>query len=106
MADADSARSFSCAHLGIRRFSGSKSVQASQAFAFLRCGRAANKRAAVKGFPTLEDVEEADKEQLARGYRFLPSDETEVDREIMERIAVRSDKLGGMTSKLSKKIGM
>jgi hypothetical protein len=66
----------------------------------------ASKGAPVKGFPTLEEVEKADKEQLARWYRFLPSGETAVDRKIMKRIAERFDKLGGMTLELSKKIGM
>ena len=80
--------------------------EASQAFAYLRCGRVANKGAPVKGFPTLEEVENADKEQLARWYRFLPSGETASDQKIMKRIAERFDKLGGMTAELSKKIGM
>jgi hypothetical protein len=31
----------------------------------------ANKGAPVKGFPTLQEVEKADKEQLARWYRLL-----------------------------------
>jgi hypothetical protein len=66
----------------------------------------ANKGALVKGFPTLEEVENADKEQLARWYRFLPSGETASDQKIMKRIAERFDKLGGMTAELSKKIGM
>jgi len=60
----------------------------------------------LKGFPTIEEVENADKEQLARWYRFLPSGETEADQKIMKRIAERFDKLGGMTPELSKKIGM
>ena len=60
----------------------------------------------MNGFPTLEDVQKANKEQLARWYRFLPSGETAADRKIMKRIAERFDKLGGMTPELSKKIGM
>jgi len=56
-------------------------------------------------FPTLEEVEKADKEQLARWYRFLPSGET-AEQKIMKRIAERFEKLGGMTAELSKKIGM
>jgi hypothetical protein len=60
----------------------------------------------LKGFPTLEEVENADKERLARWYRFLPSGETASDQKIMKRIAERFDKLGGMTAELSKKIGM
>jgi len=60
----------------------------------------------MKGFPTIQEVEKADKEQLARWYRFLPSGETPEDQKIMRRIAERFDKLGGMTAQLSKKIGM
>ena len=60
----------------------------------------------MKGFPTVEEVEKADKEQLARWYRFLPSGETTADQKIMRRIAERCEKLGGMTDELSKKIGM
>ena len=60
----------------------------------------------MKGFPTLEEVKKADKEQLARWYRFLPSGETAEDQKIMKRIAERFEKLGGMTPELSKKIGM
>jgi hypothetical protein len=66
----------------------------------------ANQGAPLKGFPTLQEVEKADKEQLARWYRFLPSGETAADQKIMKRIAKRFEKLGGMTTELSKKIGM
>ncbi len=60
----------------------------------------------MKGFPTIEEVERANKEQLARWYRFLPSGETAADQKIMKRIAERFKKLGGMTAELSKRIGM
>jgi len=60
----------------------------------------------MKGFPTNEEVERADKEQLARWYRFLPSGETAADKKIMKRIAERFQRLGGMSTELSKKIGM
>jgi hypothetical protein len=60
----------------------------------------------MKGFPTVEEVEKADKEQLAIWYRFLPSGETAADQKVMKRIADRFEKLGGMTAKLSTKIGM
>jgi hypothetical protein len=60
----------------------------------------------MKGFPTIEEVEKADKEQLARWYRFLPSGEAAGAQKVMKRIAERFDKLGGMTSQLTKKIGM
>jgi hypothetical protein len=60
----------------------------------------------VKGYPTIEEVERANKDQLARWYRFLPSGETEADQKIMKRIAERFEKLGGMTPEVSNKIGM
>ena len=60
----------------------------------------------MKGFPIIEEVERADKEQLARWYRFLPSGETAADQKIMRRIAQQFEKLGGMAAELSKKIGM
>jgi hypothetical protein len=60
----------------------------------------------MKGFPTIEEVERVDKEQLARWYRFLPSGETAADQKIMKPIAERFEKLDGMTAELSKKIGM
>jgi hypothetical protein len=66
----------------------------------------ASKGAPVKGFPTIQEVEKADKEQLARWYRFLPSGETAADQKIMKRISERFEKFGGMTPELSKKIGM
>ena len=60
----------------------------------------------MKGFPTVQEVERANKEQLARWYRFLPSGETAEDERKMKRIAERFEKLGGMNRELSKKIGM
>jgi hypothetical protein len=60
----------------------------------------------VNGFPTVQEVEMADKEQLARWYRFLPSGDGASDEKIMKRIAERFRELGGMTPELSKKIGM
>jgi hypothetical protein len=62
--------------------------------------------APTEGFPKIEEVEGADKEHLARWYRFLPSGETAADLKILRRIAERFEKLGGMTAELSKKIGM
>jgi len=69
--------------------------------------------------PTLEEVEAADREQICRWYRFLPSPgmsaiectvkvyEEVLEREskIMARIVERFGKLGGMTPAISKKIG-
>jgi len=70
-------------------------------------------------YPTLEEVKKADREQLARWYRFLGSpglnyiDEgqdifekkMEEERVIMNLIAQRFSEFGGFTSELSKKIG-
>jgi hypothetical protein len=60
----------------------------------------------MEGFPTPEEVEKADTEQLARWFRFLPSGETAADQKIMNRFAERFEKFGGMTAELSNKIGM
>jgi hypothetical protein len=62
--------------------------------------------ALMKGFATVEEVEKADKEQLASGCRFLPSGETTRDQKIIKRIAQRFEKLGGRTAELSKKTGI
>lgn len=56
-------------------------------------------------FPAMEQVEEADHEQLARWYRFLPSGDTKEQLKIMDRITERFKKLGGMTPAIEKKIG-
>ena len=56
-------------------------------------------------FPTLEQVEKADVEQLAKWYRFLPSGDTPEQQKIMDRLAQRFKKLGGMTPELSSRIG-
>lgn len=56
-------------------------------------------------FPSLEEVEKATHEQLARWYRFLPSGETTEQQKIMERIEKRFKQMGGMTPEMSDKIG-
>lgn len=56
-------------------------------------------------FPTLKDVEKADKEQLARWYRFLPPGETDYQLEVINRVYDRFMDLGGWTPGLSKKVG-
>jgi hypothetical protein len=56
-------------------------------------------------FPTLEQVEKASHEQLAKWYRFLPSGETKEQQQVMDRLAQRFKELGGMTPALSQKIG-
>ena len=56
-------------------------------------------------FPTMEQVEKASREQLAKWYRFLPSGETREQQKVVDRIAERFKKMGGMTQELSNKIG-
>jgi hypothetical protein len=56
--------------------------------------------------PTIAEVEHASLEQLAWWFRFLPAiGQTEGERKAYDRIGERFKKLGGMTEKLSKKIG-
>ena len=83
-----------------------KYIRILRTFADLGYGRLENKIAPMKGISTTEEVERANKEQLARCYRFLPSGKTVADQKIMKRIAERFEKLRGMTAELSKKIGM
>ena len=56
-------------------------------------------------FPTMEQVEKTDREQLAKCYRFLPSGDTPEQRNIQHRLAERFQKMGGMRAELSKEIG-
>jgi hypothetical protein len=57
-----------------------KVVGASQAWHFGGVVECKAKGAPITGYPTIEEVEQADKEQLARWYRFLPSGETRPNR--------------------------
>jgi hypothetical protein len=45
-------------------------------------------------FPTMEQIEKADREQLARWYRFLPSGDTPERRKIQHRLAERISENG------------
>ena len=60
--------------------------------------------AAQPDFPTLDQVEKANKERLAKWCRF-PLGPTPEQRETLRRVAKRLNQLGGMTPELSKKIG-
>jgi hypothetical protein len=57
-------------------------------------------------FPTMVEVEAADRDQLARWYRFLAAGDSAEQQKILDRIAARFEKLRGMTPQLSKKIGL
>jgi hypothetical protein len=56
-------------------------------------------------FPTMAEVEEGSREQLAKWYRFLPSGDTKEHQRVQDRTAERFKELGGMTPALSKKMG-
>jgi len=56
-------------------------------------------------FPTMEQVEKASHEELARWYRFLPHGDTPEQKKIMKRIDQRFKEKGGMTPAVSSKIG-
>ena len=56
-------------------------------------------------FPTKEQVEKATHEELGRWFRFLPEGDTLEEKKLLDRIAERFEKLGGMTPAVSKKIG-
>ena len=56
-------------------------------------------------YPTEADVEGADKEQLARWYRFLPSPQGEAAIKVLNKILDRFKEMGGWDPELSKRIG-
>jgi hypothetical protein len=56
-------------------------------------------------FPTMEQVEKADREQIARWYRSLSKSDVASHQNVMDRIVDRFKNMGGMTPGLSKKIG-
>lgn len=59
-------------------------------------------------YPTMKEVEEADRVQLCRWYRFLPSpkyDNVDKEEEILNKIVARWKEVGGFTPEISKKIG-
>jgi hypothetical protein len=56
-------------------------------------------------FPTLEQVEKAPHEDLARWHRLLPIGDTPEQKKIMNRIEKRLKEKGGMTPAISAKIG-
>lgn len=57
-------------------------------------------------YPTMKEVEKADRTQLCRWYRFLPSPEREAQAVILKQIVRRFKEAGGMTPAISKEIGL
>ena len=56
-------------------------------------------------WPTMEEVEAADQDQLCMWHRFLPPPRTKVTLAIEQRIFERWCMGGGLTAKLRKQIG-
>lgn len=56
-------------------------------------------------YPTVEQVKGADREQVCKWWRFLPSPMTDPEVTIMNRISERFDEVGGFTPEISKRIG-
>jgi len=58
-------------------------------------------------YPTLEEVEKADREQLCRWWRFLSSPEelTPMTLAVLSRLTERFNEVGGFNTAISKKIG-
>ena len=56
-------------------------------------------------YPTIEEVDNASREQLAIWFRYLPIGRNEQELEIVNRITERFNESGGWTPKLSKRVG-
>jgi hypothetical protein len=56
-------------------------------------------------YPTKEEIKKADREQICRWHRFLPSPINTTEHELSSIIFARYNELGGFTPELSKKIG-
>jgi hypothetical protein len=55
-------------------------------------------------FPSAAEIEKGNREQIARWYRSLVATTPE-QRKLLDRIAERFEKMGGMDAALSRKIG-
>lgn len=56
-------------------------------------------------YPTLQEVNNADKIQICKWYRFLPSATNIVENTILHVIFTKYRNFGGMTPEISKQIG-
>ena len=56
-------------------------------------------------WPTLAEVEKADRVQLARWFRFLPASESNDQTAVVSLMFQRFGDMGGMTPEISKEIG-
>jgi len=55
-------------------------------------------------YPTMEEVEAADRQTICRWYRFLPSPGLN-QKAIMNRICERFKDMGGFNAEISKSLG-
>lgn len=56
-------------------------------------------------YPSMLEVESADRELICRWYRFLASPRDDDQKAIMNRIVDRFRSLGGFSPEISKRIG-
>lgn len=56
-------------------------------------------------YPTLEQIEAADRRQLCYWWRFLPIARNEKELDLISRIVNRCNDAGGFTSEISREIG-
>ena len=56
-------------------------------------------------FPTLVEVNAADRVEICRWHRFLPSATNDADMAVQDRIYERYKEVGGFTPEISKAIG-
>lgn len=57
-------------------------------------------------YPTLEQVNAADRTEICRWWRFLPIARSEAELDVVDRIAVRFKEYGGFTPEISKEVGL
>ena len=55
-------------------------------------------------YPTIEEVEKADRIQICEWWRFLSSPQTETETDVMNLICERYEELGGVTPEIKKQI--
>jgi len=56
-------------------------------------------------YPTIERVKSASRIEICGWYRFLPNPTSKEQIEILDRIIVRFQELGGFTPEISKALG-
>lgn len=56
-------------------------------------------------YPTLDQVEKADRLTICKWWRYLPTATSDQQRTILRRVCDRFEELGGFTATISKAIG-